>query len=676
MTAMSACSRLALIALLLLAGPAAAPARAVSPAPAPTGAGWPGGVVQPRDVSRYLAFHKLRAVLDPLAAFSPPTANQLAYDVSAYDLDVRPTIPLQLLRGSVRIRANVVSGPLFTMELDLADAMVVDSVTVAGAPAAFSRGADLLIVDLGRAWVTGEGLDVTVSYHGTPALGPFGAVFALTSHSGAPLVWTLSEPFGARAWWPCKDHPEDKADSVSVRLTVPSGMKTVSNGRQAEASDDGTVSVSRWVERHPISTYLVSLASHTYSVSTDWYRPSPADSMELLFYLFPEDSIYLVEGTRKVKEMIAVYAARFGEYPFLDEKYGEVEFTWGGGMENQTITSLGTFQEGIAAHELAHQWWGDWVTCRDFHHVWLNEGFATYGEALWAESQTGPAGYHANLAYNRYLGAGTVYVADEANVARMFDYNLTYNKASWVPHMLRHALGDSVFFASLREYGRRHAHGTATTEDLRDACEQVSGRGLDRFFQQWIYGEGYPQYGFRWESAVTAGGWDVTVELDQLQPGQLFWMPVDVVVHSGGVARTFVAWDSLPVQTFTFHVAGQPDSVQVDPDEWVLRSVAKLEGEFPHGRRELALLTPRPNPTAGSATFAFVLPQPGPARLEVFDVRGALVRRFDAGVLSAGSHQLPWDGRDAGGRAARPGLYVVRLEAVGEQRTQRLAVIR
>jgi aminopeptidase N len=666
----------AALVLLLLPALAVLPAAAEPAWSPPTAAGWPGGTLEQADVARYLAFHKARAVLDPLARAAPPTANQQAWDVTAYDLDLAPNPVTRVVRGSVRIRATVVSGPLFSMELDLAAAMIVDSVKDAGAALPFSRGADLLTVTLGRAWVSGEGLDVSVWYHGTPASGPFGSVFAFTSHSGEPLLWTLSEPFGARAWWPCKDHPDDKADSVSVRVTVPGGMKTVSNGRRVEASDDGRVAVTRWVERHPIATYLVSLASYAYATTTDWYRPSPADSMEIQFYLFPEDTAYVAGVNAKVKDMIAAYAARFGEYPFLDEKYGEAEFTWGGGMENQTITSLGTFQERIVAHELAHQWWGDWVTCRDFHHVWLNEGLATYGEALWAESQAGPAGYHASLAYTRYFGAGTIYVPDDGNVSRMFDYGLTYNKASWVPHMLRHVLGDTVFFQALREYGRRHAYGTATTEDFQRVCEEVSGRGLGRFFQEWIYGEYHPKYGSRWESVAAGGGWDVTVELDQLQAGQLFWMPVDVVVHSGGVPRTFVALDSLPVQTFTFHVAERPDSVRIDPDEWILRTVEALDGEFPPGPAALELLPPRPNPARGSATFAFVLPRTGAARVEIYDVRGARVRALDAGVLSAGLHPLPWDGRDAGGRAVQPGIYMVRLAAAGEERTQRLVVVK
>jgi len=266
-------------------------------------------------------------------------------------------------------------------------------------------------------------------------------------------------------------------------------------------------------------------------------------------------------------------------------------------------------------------------------------------------------------------------VPSDQNVGRMFDFNLTYNKASWVPHMLRHVLGDTVFFQALREYGRRFAYRSATTEDFQRVCEEVSGRGLGPFFQQWIYGEYYPKYGFRWDSVAAGGGWDVTVELDQLQAWQLFSMPVDVVLHGGGSARTFVAPDSLATQSFTFHVTAPPDSVRIDPDEWILRTVTSLDAEFPRGRT-VDLLPPRPNPAPGDVTFDLVLPQPGEARVEVYDVRGARVRTFATGELSAGSHPLSWDGRDADGRAVRPGVYLVRLDALGRHRTQRLVVLR
>jgi aminopeptidase N len=629
-----------------------------------------------KDVAPELAAAKIRAALGAMPLLSSPTSNQQAYDVTAYDLDLAPNTTTSVVWANVRTRATVVSGPLFTMELDLVSAMAVDSVKVGGSAALFTHPADLLTITLDHAYLTGQAADVTVWYHGTPPAGAFGTVFANTTRYGKPLVWTLSEPYGARNWWPCKDHPEDKADSVSVRLTVPSGMKTAGNGRRVESSDNGSVAITRWVERHPIATYLVSIASYAYATFSDWYRPSPADSMPIQFFLFPEDTARSAAVNAEVKGMIAAYAARFGPYPFLDEKYGEAGFTWGGGMENQTITSLGNpASEAVVAHELTHMWWGDMVTCRDFHHIWLNEGFASYGPPLWAESQTGLAGYRAAMAQTKYLGAGTIYVPDDNDPAHIFDSNLSYNKGSWVLHMLRHALGDTVFFQALRAYGVQCRYGTATTETFRDVCATVAGRNLDAFFQEWIYGEYYPQYGYRWTSAPAAGGWNVSLDLEQLQGWQLFWMPVDVKITTGGGSQTFVALDSLQAQTFSFHVDQPPVSVQIDPDEWILHSAATVLDAGGARAGGPDFLPPRPNPARDGTTFAFVLPRAGEVRLEIFDVRGALVRSYATETLAAGSHSLSWDGRDGAGRAAGPGVYAVRLLAADQSRMRKLVVI-
>ncbi len=659
-----------LLALGLPAGPASRALAAAPPDPPAPAAVLPNAVEE-------VAAAKARAALGTMPLAAAPTPNQQAWDVTAYDLDLAPSTATRMLWASARTRATVVSGPLLTLELDLDDTLRVDSVRVAGAPAPFTHALGLLTVTLGRAYLTGESVDLTVWYHGRPVSGAFGvAAFTDTTHNGAPLVWTLSEPYGARAWWPCKDHPEDKADSVSVRVTVPSGMTTVSNGRRVEASDDGTVAVTRWVERHPIATYLVSIASYAYVTSTDWYRPSPVDSMPIQFYFFPDTFPGTAAVSAEVKGMIAAYAARFGPYPFLDEKYGEAQFTWGGGMENQTITSLGNpASEYVAAHELTHMWWGDMVTCRDFHHIWLNEGFASYGPALWAEAQSGLSGYHAFMATSRYLGSGTIYVPADDDPIRIFNSSLTYNKASWVLHMLRHVLGDTVFFQALRAYGAEHRYGTATTEDFRDVCAAVSGRNLDAFFQEWIYGEYYPVYGASWVAAPAGGGWDVRVTLVQRQSWQLFWMPVDVAISTTGGSHTFVALDSLGAQTFTFHVAQPPTSVQIDPDEWILRTISN-SGVEPAAAGGPELFPPRPNPARGATSFAFVLPRSGEVRLDVYDLRGAKVRSLVSGTLEAGAHVLPWDGRDAQGRSAPPGIYAVRLQSAGQSRSQRLVLVR
>ncbi|TMQ52150.1 MAG: hypothetical protein E6K73_03680 [Candidatus Eisenbacteria bacterium] len=668
-------SATAAFVLLLLAAGASTTARAAPILFPETPAGWPAQVRDETDVAPYLAFHKAMAMARAKGFETFQTANQSAYDVRTYDLDLNANPNIPLLTGSVKVRATVLTGPLTTMELDFYSNMAVDSVRAGGVPASFSRSGNLLIVNLDRPYATGETMEVKVSYHGLPT----GGSFAFDSANGRSLIWSLSEPFGARTWWPCKDYPSDKADSVDVRVSVPSGMITASNGNLLESSDDGTTARTHWKERYPITTYLVSVTSYAYTVYSDWYHSTSTDSMEIRFFIYPENAASTANVNSKIKNMIAAFAARFGPYPFLAEKYGEAEFNWGGGMEHQTCTSLGVFFEYVIAHELSHQWWGDMVTCRDFHHVWLNEGFATYSEALWAEANSGASGYLSDLMGNQYFGAGTIYVPDENNENRVFSSNLSYNKPSWVLHMLRHVLGDATFFAALHAYYQQYQYRTAVTEEFRDVCEAVSGRDLHRFFQEWIYGEYYPnyQFGSSW-IAAPGGGYDVSLVLEQTQTWQLFWMPVDVTVNTPAGPQTFVVMDSLAHQAFSLHVAQRPDSVQIDPFSWILRRVTgpvTLVNGRP-ARPQLELDPPRPNPVRRGAMFSFSMPRDGAARLSLFDVTGARVRSLDLGTLRSGPHEIVWDGLDQASRSVPPGVYAVRLEACGERRTQRISVIR
>lgn len=523
-----------------------------------------------RDVAPYLAAWKAHSAARVAKAARAATANQSSYDAQYYDLDLTFTPTSSQVAGTVRMRAQVVAGPLTTLDLDFYANLVMDGATSGGAATTFTRAGDILTLTLDRAYANGEVVEVTVTYHGVPTAGGY---MGFPMVNGRRMIWSLSEAYGARSWWPCKDAPEDKADSVDVHFTAPNGMITASNGTLVSTVVGPTTTRTSWRERYPIATYLVSIASYPYSVSDDWYRYSPTDSMLIRFHNVPESVGNAASSQAKVKSMLAAFATRYGEYPFIAEKYGHAEFTFGGGMEHQTCTSLGTYNESVVAHELAHQWWGDMITCRDFHHIWLNEGFATYGEALWAEANGGPAAYHADLALNRYLGSGTIWVPDATDESRVFSSSLSYNKASWVLHMLRHVLGDATFFQALQTYRTQWGYKSAVTEDFRDVCEAVSGRDLDAFFQQWIYGEYYPQYQAGWSSVPQGGGHDVTVVLQQTQSWQLFRMPVDITITTSSGETTFVVEDSLASQAFVLHVDDTPLSVQIDKDNWLLKSV-------------------------------------------------------------------------------------------------------
>ena len=319
----------------------------------------------------------------------------------------------------------------------------------------------------------------------------------------------------------------------------------------------------------------MSVAIYPYLVYSDWYHYSPSDSMEVRFFVFPDHYTYVQPQYAKTVGMIEVYADLFGEYPFLNEKYGHAEFLWGGGMEHQTITSLGSWSEYLIAHELAHQWWGDMVTCDDFHHIWMNEGFATYSEALWSEVKYGIARYHQDMADARYFGPGTIYVPDTGDWGRIFHSGLSYNKGSWVLHMLRHVVGDTDFFQILRDYyaDSRYQYGTVTTEQFRDLCEDVSGMDLDWFFHEWIYQEYYPAYKYNWTCAPSGGYYDVYLTIDQLQTNFVFTMPIDVTVTTALGDTTLVVWNDLSSQEFTLTIEGQPLEVAIDKDQWILRTI-------------------------------------------------------------------------------------------------------
>ncbi len=632
----------------------------------------------PADLSGYLAYWQARAYERSIANFRPTTLNQQAFDVRYYDLDLYPNISTKALTGTVRMIATVTNGPITSVDLDFDNAnMFCDVTTSAGTPTTFAQGGGLLTVQLDRAYNTGENVNVVVNYHGSPSGGAFTASFGFTVQGSYTLVASLSEPFDARTWWPCKDDPSDKADSVDVRMTMPAGYITAGNGVRVYSLDNGTTSVTRWHERHPIATYLVSVASYPYTVVTDWYRPAPTDSMPILFHLYPSNVAATAAVHAKVKNMIAAYEAKFGNYPFRDEKYGHAQFQWGGGMEHQTCTSLGSFGEYTVAHELGHQWWGDAVTCADFHHIWVNEGFATFCECIWAESLGGITAFHSRMNGFAYYGSGSIYVPDLSNVNRIFDSNLSYHKAGWVLAMLRHMMGDANFFLGMRTYLAQHYYNSATTENFEATMEQVSGLDLTQFFQQWIYGEYYPQY--RINSAYLAsggGGYDVTLQLQQTQTWQLFKLPLDVRIVTGSGTYNFVVQDSTALQLFSFNVPNPPTSVTLDPDQWVLKSVTNVTGvEASVAKRALALGVPSPNPTRGDAVIGFSTPRQGNVDVDVIDASGRRVSRLQHGALAAGEHRVTWSGRDEVGNALKPGVYWVRLATGGEQRSSRIALI-
>ncbi|UCH11382.1 MAG: M1 family metallopeptidase, partial [Fidelibacterota bacterium] len=317
------------------------------------------------------------------------------YDVIHYRIELDIDTTAKAVSGTVTMTGKARVNDLASVVVDLAGNMSVDAV---GGDAAGSTHTDnLLTVDLSQPVAAGDPFSISTTYHGQPEQSGFGA-FGFDYHGDEMIIWSLSEPYGARAWWPCKDVPNDKADSVDIIVTVPQGLIVASNGTLVSnvSNDDGTRTF-HWQERYPITTYLVSVAISNYATYSEWFHHAPGDSMEVQYYIYPEDLEQAQAEFTETVDMLDYFHEIFGEYPFLSEKYGIAQFNWGGGMEHQTITSQGSFSLYLTVHELAHMWWGDKITNANWHEIWLNEGFASYAEALYFEHTRGEEYFHGYM---------------------------------------------------------------------------------------------------------------------------------------------------------------------------------------------------------------------------------------------------------------------------------------
>lgn len=510
------------------------------------------------------------------------TFAQSQYDAKYYRLDLTLNDTTEIISGSTYIYAQALIDGFNLVELNFFDnsQMYVDSVKNNDALASYTWQNDMISVTLNDTYDQ-EPFDLMVYYHGHPLEGGLQS-FDWRTHGNpsVPIISTLSEPYFARAWWPCKDLPRDKADSADINITVRSDLYVASNGLLREIVDNGSTKTYKWHEKYPITTYLISIAATNYSIFSNWYHPLSGDSMEVIYYVYPERLPQAQALWPITPSMIECYADLFGEYPFVEEKYGMAHFPWGGAMEHQTCTSMlySWYSEWVIAHELAHQWWGDYITCHNWHHIWINEGFAVYCEALWAEHSYGAEYYHDYMNDFTYLGGGSIFVEDTTNVWNIFS-TVVYDKGGWVHHMLRHVVGDSNYFTTMRSYysDPQFAHGVAEIEDFQGVCEDVSGMDLDHFFQEWIYGTYYPRYEYSYTYESLGGDYyDVFLHIDQTQTTNPthFTMPIDIKISTFSMDTTVVVFNDSRHEDFTIQVQSPPTEVELDPDDWILKNAS------------------------------------------------------------------------------------------------------
>ncbi|HEX4823953.1 MAG TPA: M1 family aminopeptidase [Candidatus Polarisedimenticolaceae bacterium] len=508
-------------------------------------------------------------------------AAQDDVDIQHYFLDLEFVPSTQRVQGSVTITGMSLVAGFQHLVLDFASNMGIVSIFRGATQLTYTRPTNVLDILLDQPFGVGQTFVVKVNYSGVPDATGFGSISWRKTGSAAigSAVSTLSEPEGARSWWPCKDRPDDKA-TVEEWWTVPSTWIATGNGVLIGSGPNGTGKTRyKWKPTDPLTTYLVSVTASVFSTFSQTYTTLTGGTMPVDYYVYPEDLAKAQASFTPTPSMIAFFAQTFGEYPFVIDKYGMTEFSWGGAMEHTTNTSYG-YQlvngghnyDSVIAHELSHQWWGDAVSPRTWADVWLNEGFATYCEALWAEHLGGADGYKSymsSLASSNF--AGSVY-----NPSDLFG-STVYDKGAWVQHMLRHLVGDTNFFNAMRDWYAGHDNGASDTATYQATQEARYGSSLAWFFQEWVYQPGEPNYQYGWTTAALADGtYRTYVRLQQLQTTGLITMPVEftAVTSSGNQVRT--VWNDQADQVLTFITTDWPWDLRLDDGGFILKSAATV----------------------------------------------------------------------------------------------------
>ena len=616
-----------------------------------------------------------------------PTPEQQKIDIRYYGLNLDLDIATTSMEKAFVVKFVVVDTSLETIELDYSTNnpgvgnVTVNLVILDGDTVTYTHTNDMLSIPLQSTPVLNALMTLEIFAEAGPGSNQDNYGFNWDYEMGQRAIWTSSQPYNARDWWPSVDYPRDKADSVDIVVTIDDYMTVASNGRLISKIDNGDGTKTwHWHVGHPIATYLVSLSIYEFYVWGDIYVDANNDTLPIEFYTYshpdnPSPS-YMTTNYLLLPEMIGLYESRFGPYPFMDEKYGHAEWGENWGLEHQTLTSMGDPTERRVAHELAHMWYGDMITCHSYHHIWLNEGFARYAEALWWEAHYGSSGYREKMASFEYYGGGTIYVEDPENES-IFGLNLSYNKPAWVLHMLRHIVGDEPFFEILQTYADdpQFKYGTATTEDFEMVVEEVSGLDFTNFFQQWIYGESFPQYRVYREQ----NGTDLLVQTTQW--GLSFDLPVDFrIVTTGSVIDTVLR---ISEHSMTIHLdipAGEiVTDLIVDPDDWILKSTAYLVGltddqsTIPLG---FELGQNYPNPFNPSTSIPYSLDEQTTVRMSIFDLQGREVSQLLNTSQSGGRYTANWNSENSEGHSVEAGVYFCRLETDSRTAITKLLLVR
>jgi aminopeptidase N len=509
---------------------------------------------------------------------NPNTQN---YDITYHELrfTVNPNNTPAAISGIVKTTFTALAN-MNTITFDMATQLVVSSVTMNSVNLNYSQSNYELNIIFPSTISSGTSASVIITYAGIPPTAE--GAFTRGTHAGTPVIYTLSEPFGARDWWPCKQDLNDKINSFDIYITAPSAFYSVSNGLEQSRIVTGANATTHFKHLYPIPAYLIVLNITNYQVFNQQAGLGTLSSpyFPIVNYLYPESNTTTVQNQLGVTPGIMNLFESFLEpYPFRNEKYGHAQFGWGGGMEHTTVSSMGSFGRDLISHELAHHWFGNKITCGTWKDIWLNEGLTEYMSGL-VHEQDGASNF-VTWKTNKITNitsqpGGATYLTDAGalNVNTIFSSRLTYNKGSMITHMLRWKLGDVKFFQALKSYlaDPALAYGYAVTANLKSHLEAAdNGNSLTEFFNDWLYNQGYPTY------TITAQNWgagQAKIIVNQTQSHSsvsFFEMPLEIrLTGSGAQVLDVVVNNTTNAQEFIVSVPFVVTGVAFDPNKHII----------------------------------------------------------------------------------------------------------
>jgi aminopeptidase N len=615
-----------------------------------------------------------KVALQEAAAYQKSAVFAESDDYADYDLvyqqlnfNVDPAV--SYISGSVLSEVKFRKDQISVVRFDLNDNMIVDSIWCNLQKVTFQHSGDKISINLPQPTGAGNYSEFEIFYHGAPLKDGFGS-FTVSGHNNTPLLWTLSEPYGAKVWWPCKQSLADKIDSIDVYITCPQQYKAASNGKLVSDIVTGDHRTVHWQHRYPIATYLIGIAVTNYETFSGSLSLPNGKSIEILDYVFPE---YLATAKSMFPETFDImdfYNSKFITYPFAKEKYGHAQFNWGGGMEHQTMSFMTSLDFELVAHEMAHQWFGDYITLASWHDIWLNEGFATYLTGLCFENLLG--GQHwapwKKIQVDRILSApdGSVYVADTTNINRIFNSRLSYSKGAYLLHMLRWELGDQKFFQGLKAYllDPALANGFASQQQFVKHMETAGDTTLIGFFNDWYYGQGYPVYHLHYYTDYGDNGkTKLTISQSPSNPSvSFFGMHIPVRVWKDGLYKDLRLYNTQQNQEFV--ISNQAvDSVQFDPDLWLCAKADQISGVQSLSQPDQIQIIPE-----GSGNqLRIVLPEvSATGNLAIFSAEGKAVLKS---ILPASDSKVSL-------KNLKPGMYLIQVNSGSLEKTKKMVVTR